>query len=75
MHVRGAGQLTAHHNTHNKKRKRLAAPRAKKLVFTSSNLRFLKRVQKIGFEEDCWSWDEPEEEEGVQPEEAGEGSG
>jgi hypothetical protein len=52
----------------------LAAPRAEKLVFTFSNLRFLKSVQKIGFEEECWSWDEPEEEV-EQPEEAGEGSG
>ena len=34
---------------HNKKRNRLAAPRAEKLVFTLSNVRFLKRVQKIGF--------------------------
>ncbi len=60
---------------HNKKRNRLAAPRAEKLVFTFSNLRFLKRVQKVGFEEQCWSWDEPEEEEEVQLGEAGEESG
>jgi hypothetical protein len=38
--------------------------------------RFLKCVQKRGFEEMCWSWDEPEEEEeGMHPEEAGEESG
>ena len=61
---------------HNKKRNRLAACRAEKLVFTFSNLRFLKRVQKVGFEEQCWSWDEPEEEEEeVQLGEAGEESG
>ena len=45
------------------------------LVFTFSNLLFLKRVQKVGFEEQCWSWDEPEEEEEVQLGEAGEESG
>ena len=45
-------------------------------MFTFSNLRFLKRVQKVGFEEQCWSWDEPEEEEEeVQQGEAGEESG
>lgn len=63
---------------HNKSRNRLTAGRAEKLVFTFSNLRFLKRLLRIGFEEECWSWEEPEEEEEEQEEEleeAAEGSG
>ena len=66
---------------HNKSRNRLTAGRAEKLVFTFSNLRFLKRLLRIGFEEECWSWEEPEEEQEQeneqegQPEEAAEGQG
>jgi hypothetical protein len=46
---------------HNKKRNRLEAARAEKLVYVFSNLRSLKRAQQIDFEEQCWSWEEEEE--------------
>lgn len=55
---------------HNKKRNRLEAARAEKLVYVFSNLRFLKRAQRIEFEEQCWSWEEED-----QPEEAVEALG
>ena len=41
---------------HNKKRNRLTADRAEKLVNVFSNLRFLKFIQRVGFEEQVWSW-------------------
>ena len=50
---------------HNKLRNRLDPQRAEKLVYVFSNLRFLKKAQRIDWEEQCWSWEEEE-----QPEEA-----
>lgn len=43
---------------HNKKRNRLDPTRAEKLVSVFSNLRFLRRIQRVGFEEQVWSWEE-----------------
>ena len=53
-HVRGIGLPTT---THNKKRNRLHAGRAEKLFNVFSNLRFLKRAQRIDFVEQVWSWE------------------
>ena len=43
---------------HNKKRNRLEAARAEKLVYVFSNLSFLKRAQDHDYEEQCWGWEE-----------------
>ena len=43
---------------HNKKRNRLEAQHAEKLVYIFSNLRLLKKLQSVSYQEDCWSWEE-----------------
>ena len=49
---------------HNKKRNRLKAGRAEKLVFVFSNLRLIMKVRAIDYEEQCWSCAEKEEQQG-----------
>jgi hypothetical protein len=53
---------------HNKKRNRLEATRAEKLVYVFSM--HSKHAQQIDYQEQCWSWKDED-----QPEEAGEASG
>ena len=43
---------------HSKKRNKLAPARAEKLVYVFSNLRLLKKVEGLEYEEQCWEWDE-----------------
>lgn len=52
---------SAYDNIHNKKRNRLAAARAEKLVFVFSNLRMLRKLAQLDYEEQCLSWEDEEE--------------
>lgn len=49
------------HYIHNKNRNRLAAARAEKLVSVFSNLRMLRKLAQLDYEEQCWSWEDKEE--------------
>ena len=52
---------SAYDYIHNKKRNRLAAARAEKLVFVFSNLRMLRKLAQLDYEEQCWSWEDEED--------------
>ena len=43
---------------HNKKRNKLEVKLAEKLVYIFSNLRLMKKLLDVGYEEECWSWED-----------------
>ena len=52
---------SAYNYIHNKKRNGLTAARAEKLVYVFSNLRMLRKLAQLDYEEQCRFWEDEED--------------